>query len=116
MDEFNLPPLNKHIRLREIPGLNRRKITFYILIAVLVSSMVLIYVWTFVKMSEARINFRDLTKESLKLEKEYNHLKVKHAQLSNPSRIEKIATEKLNMTLPMRVEFLSIEYYDNESN
>lgn len=94
---------------------NGRRIFFYLLIAALVSTMVLTYIWTFVKMAEARLVIRELRQENLALTKELDGLQARVAHLSSTVRIEQLARDRLDMRLPMRVEFLSIDFIDEEA-
>lgn len=101
----------RHLRHRERGADARgKKLVFYLLIAALVSSMVLTYVWTFVKMAEARVRLEQMKRENRDLHDRLDELTVSLARLSNPIRIEAEAKERLKMTLPSGVEYLKIVY------
>lgn len=109
--DLNRPIEIRHLRHRDRGQEARgKKLVFYLLIAALVSSMVLTYVWTFVKMAEARVRLEQLKRENRQLQDRFDELTVALARLSNPTRIETEAKGRLRMTLPTGVEYLKIVY------
>jgi len=99
----------KPLSIRKISDGGRRNlVVFYVLIAILFCTMLLTYVWSFVKMVEIRVVLNKNVTEYKALLKERDNLLAERARLSATVRIEEIAQKKLNMVLPTRVEYVSL--------
>lgn len=99
----------KPLSIRKISDGGRRNlVVFYVLIAILLCTMLLTYVWSFVKMVEIRVVLNKNIAEYKSLLKERDNLLAERARLSATVRIEEIAKKKLHMVLPSRVEYVSL--------
>ncbi len=100
--------LKRQLSIKKISQNKKNLVFFYILIAVLLCTMVLAYVWSFVKMVEIRVvlnKFNSRYKDALK---ERDNLMAERAKLSAMNRIEQIARSQLMMNLPTQVEYVSL--------
>ena len=98
----------KNISIKKVAESKHNIVFFYILIAILLCTMILTYVWSFVKMVEVKVTYSKLTSELKNLIKERDDLLVERAKLSASNRIEEIAKEKLKMVLPTNVQYVSL--------
>lgn len=100
--------VRKPLSIRRIAESKKNVVVFYTLIAVLFCTMILAYVWSFVKMVEIRVGVNKLANEYKNVLKERDNLLAERAKLSATNRIEETAKGKLKMTLPTRVEYVSL--------
>ena len=98
----------KPVSIRKVSESKKNVVVFYILIAVLLCTMILAYVWSFVKMVEIRVNLNKMTEEYKNIVKSRDDLLAEKAKLSATNRIEDIAKNRLKMVLPTRVEYVSL--------
>ncbi|MEZ7890225.1 MAG: cell division protein FtsL [Candidatus Wallbacteria bacterium] len=98
----------KNISIKKVAESKHNIVFFYVLIAILLCTMILTYVWSFVKMVEVKVTYSKLTSELKNLIKERDDLLVERAKLSASNRIEEIAKEKLKMVLPTNVQYVSL--------
>ncbi len=100
--------LKRQLSIKKISQSKKNVVFFYILIAVLLCTMVLAYVWSFVKMVEIRVGLNKLSDEYKNVSKERDNLMAERAKLSAMNRIEQIARSQLMMNLPTQVEYVSL--------
>ncbi|HPG58997.1 MAG TPA: cell division protein FtsL [Candidatus Wallbacteria bacterium] len=100
--------LKRQLSIKKIAQSRKNLVFFYILIAILLCTMVLAYVWSFVKMVEIRVGLNKLNDEYKKIVKERDNLIAERAKLSAMNRIEQIARTQLMMNLPTQVEYVSL--------
>jgi len=100
--------LKGQLSIKKIAQSRKNLVFFYILIAILLCTMVLAYVWSFVKMVEIRVGLNKLNDEYKKIVKERDNLIAERAKLSAMNRIEQIARTQLMMNLPTQVEYVSL--------
>ncbi len=100
--------LKRQLSIKKISQSRKNVVFFYILIAILLCTMVLAYVWSFVKMVEIRVGLNKLNDEYKKIVKERDNLIAERAKLSAMNRIEQIARTQLMMNLPTQVEYVSL--------
>ncbi len=100
--------LKRQLSIKKISQGKKNVVFFYILIAILLCTMVLAYVWSFVKMVEIRVVLNKLNDEHKKVSKERDNLMAERAKLSAMNRIEQIARSQLMMNLPTQVEYVSL--------
>ena len=72
----------------------------YIFVVFLVISLLVLYVWQRVQKDNLLSEIQELRIKKAELTREYFGLKVEVYELSSLKRIEKIATERLNMHYP----------------
>jgi len=94
--------------IKKISQSKKNVVLFYVLIAILLCTMILAYVWSFVKMVEIRVGLNRLNEEYKTLIKERDNYLAERAKLSAMNRIEQIAKNQLMMALPARVEYVSL--------
>lgn len=100
--------LKRQLSIKKISQSKKTLVLFYVLIAVLLCTMVLAYVWSFVKMVEIRVGLNKLNAEYKNIVKERDNLMAERAKLSAMNRIEQIARTQLLMNLPTQVEYVSL--------
>ncbi|HOT76133.1 MAG TPA: cell division protein FtsL [Candidatus Wallbacteria bacterium] len=100
--------LKRQLSIKKMSQSRKNVVFFYILIAILLCTMVLAYVWSFVKMVEIRVGLNKLNDEYKKIVKERDNLIAERAKLSAMNRIEQIARTQLMMNLPTQVEYVSL--------
>ncbi len=113
MDNQEVIIARKPLSIRRIADSRKNIVVFYMLIAVLFCTMILAYVWSFVKMVEIKVGLNKISTEYKDILKEHDKLLAERAKLSATNRIEEMAKGKLMMTLPTRVEYVSLlqNYY-----
>ncbi len=72
------------------------------LAALLVMSVLLLYVWERVELVRIGYQIERLKKERVVLERERDELRVKVSTLTSPERIARVAAERLAMAPPQR--------------
>lgn len=100
--------LKRQLSIKKVSQSKKTLVIFYVLIAVLLCTMVLAYVWSFVKMVEIRVGLSKLNSEYKETVKERDNLMAERAKLSAMNRIEQIARTQLMMNLPTQVEYVSL--------
>ncbi|HOD40416.1 MAG TPA: hypothetical protein PKL57_07645, partial [Candidatus Wallbacteria bacterium] len=71
--------LKRQLSIKKIAQSRKNLVFFYILIAILLCTMVLAYVWSFVKMVEIRVGLNKLNDEYKKIVKERDNLIAERA-------------------------------------
>lgn len=72
------------------------------LAALLVMSLLLLYVWERVELVRIGYQIERLKKERVALERERDELRVRVSTMTSPERIARVATERLSMAPPQR--------------
>lgn len=104
----NNSTIRSNIKFNKTYKSKKPLVIFYSLIVILFCTMVLTYVWSFVKRVEIKVTITKLNSQYENLLKQKDKLLAERAQLSATNRIEQIAREKLKMTLPTKVEYISL--------
>jgi cell division protein FtsL len=81
----------------------------FIVVICLIMAIPLIYVWPHVRMTELEYRIAEEMNIRQKLLEERNKLKIEHATLKSPQRIEAIARTKLQMTYPKREQVVYLK-------
>ena len=83
--------------------------SIWIFIATVLMMVLLIYVWSHIHMTELEYQIARELSSREQLTEEQAKLKVEHATLKSPQRIETIAREKLQMTYPEREQVIMLK-------
>lgn len=84
------------------------------LAALLVMSLLLLYVWERVELVRIGYQIERLKKERVVLERERDELRVKVSALTSPERIARAATEQLGMVPPQRGQVVLVRIPSDE--
>jgi len=85
------------------------KYSTFILVALALMAVALIYVWSHIHMTELEYSVAREMSIKEKLLDEQRKLKVEQATLKSPQRIEAIAKEKLGMVYPERDQVILLK-------
>lgn len=80
----------------------------WIIIIGIFIGQLLVYTWCRVQCTEIGYELSELTQKHEKLKKLKNNLKIEHARLKSPERIEKIAKYQLGLITPTSDQMILI--------
>lgn len=97
---------------------SKKPLLLYIVSVFILITFLVIYVWLKVQKDNLVTDIQQLRREKTEKTREYYHLQVQIYELSSLQRIERIATEKLDMhypTLDEEYKILEVEVPVHES-
>lgn len=98
----------QHVAKKAI-SLRNRKVKLFCVLMVLVLCLSLIYVWTRISVVQKGYEVSRLSKEVEDLIRDKNRLEAEVVRLKSPARLEKIASRKFGMRLPLGEEIIFVE-------
>ncbi len=81
----------------------------FLMVICAVMLLPLFYVWPHIRMTELEYKVAEEMGNRQRLLEEREKLKIEHATLKSPQRIETIAREKLQMTYPEREQLVNLK-------
>jgi len=87
---------------------SKKTVIFYSVTILILSAILIAYIWQFTLITEKKFNIEKLEKHKLELQKQISQLELVYNRLSAVSRIERIAKNKLHMVYPSNVDTLVI--------
>ncbi|MDI6785535.1 MAG: cell division protein FtsL [bacterium] len=86
----------------------RSKFFLYFIFIILFASSIFANVWQDIRITSYGYKIGILEEEKRNLQKEKKYYKLKTANLKSPKRIKKIASEKLGLIIPKKLEIITL--------
>jgi len=87
----------------------KKTVVFYGVTILLMSAILIAYIWQFTLITEKKFSIEKLEKQKLELQKQISQLELVYNRLSAVGRIESIAKNKLHMIYPSNVDTIVIQ-------